>query len=320
MNVLVTGGAGFIGSHLCEALAARGDRVTVLDNFDGYYERALKESNLARALAAGVKLLEGDIRSEDDVAKAYAAAKPEVVVHLAARAGVRPSIAQPVLYSQVNVDGTTVMLEAARKAGTRRFVFASSSSVYGARSNPPFREDDRIDRPVSPYAATKAAGECLCATWTHLYQLETVGLRFFTVFGPRQRPDLAISKFVKLIRAGKPLPFFGDGSTARDYTFIGDIVRGVVAAADHAWPQFEPINLGGSHSVSLREMVAGIEHALGQKAVLDRQPDQPGDVPLTSASVEKAGRLLGWQPKVGFAEGLSRYVQWLDSPDGAAWR
>lgn len=320
MNVLVTGGAGFIGSHLCEALAARGDRVTVLDNFDGYYERRLKESNLARALAAGVGLVEGDIRSEGDVARAWAASKPEVVVHLAARAGVRPSIAQPVLYSQVNVDGTTVLLEAARKAGTRRFVFASSSSVYGARSDPPFREDDRIDRPVSPYAATKAAGEGLCATWTHLYHLETVGLRFFTVFGPRQRPDLAISKFVKLLRAGQPLPFFGDGSTARDYTFIEDIVRGVVAAADRAWPQFEPVNLGGSHSVSLAEMVAGLERALGKKAVLDRQPEQPGDVPLTSASVEKAGRLLGWQPRVGFAEGLARYVQWLDSPDGAPWR
>lgn len=320
MNVLVTGGAGFIGSHLCEALAARGDRVSVLDNFDGFYERRLKESNLAKALAAGVTLVEGDIRSEDDVAKAYGAAKPEVVLHLAARAGVRPSIAQPLLYSQVNVDGTTVMLEAARKAGTRRFVFASSSSVYGARSNPPFREEDRIDRPVSPYAATKAAGEGLCAAWTHLYKLETVGLRFFTVFGPRQRPDLAISKFAKLLRAGKPLPFFGDGSTARDYTFIEDIVRGVVAAADHPWPQFEPVNLGGSHSVSLGELVAGLERALGKKAVLDRQPEQPGDVPLTSASVDKAGRLLGWQPKVGFAEGLERYVKWLDSPDGAAWR
>ncbi len=321
MNVLVTGGAGFIGSHLCEALAARGDAVVVLDNFDPFYDRQLKRKNLEPALATGrVTLVEGDIRDEADVERAFAVRKPDVVAHLAARAGVRPSIAQPVLYSQVNVDGTTVMLEATRKAGTRRFVFASSSSVYGARSNPPFREDDRIDRPVSPYAATKAAGEALCATWTHLFGLETVGLRFFTVFGPRQRPDLAIARFTKLIRAGKPVPFFGDGTSARDYTFVEDVVRGVVAAVDRSWPQFEPVNLGGSHAVTLNEMVDTIARAMGKPATLDRQPEQPGDVPLTSASVEKAGRLLGWQPRVPFEEGVRRYVAWLDSGEGAAWR
>jgi len=314
MTVLVTGGAGFIGSHLVESLVARGDRVRVLDCFDDFYDPAAKRRNLAAALASGqARLIEGDIRNEADVQKALSGPEPiEAIVHLAARAGVRPSIAQPLLYTQVNVDGTMVMLEQARRAGVRRFVFGSSSSVYGARSNPPFSEDDRIDRPVSPYAATKIAGELLCSTFTHLFGLQTVALRFFTVFGPRQRPDLAINKFSQLIRAGQTVPFFGDGTTARDYTFVEDIVRGIVGALDMPWSQYEAINLGGSQPVSLNELVAAIEVAMGRKAVLERLPDQPGDVPLTAASVEKALRLLGWQPKVGLAEGLVRFRQWLE--------
>lgn len=313
MNVVITGGAGFIGSHLAEALVGRGDRVAILDNFDSFYDPAIKRRNVAAALEGGAALIEGDIRNVADVERAFAALPSvDVLVHLAARAGVRPSIVDPLLYSQVNVDGTTVLLEAARKAKVKRFVFASSSSVYGARTNPPFREDDRMDRPVSPYAATKIAGEVLCATFAHLYGLEAVALRFFTVFGPRQRPDLAIAKFTRMIRGGQTLPFFGDGSTARDYTFIEDIVRGVVAAVDRAWPEFEVINLGGSSPTTLSDLVGSIEGALGTKANLERLPEQPGDVPLTFASVEKARTLLDWTPKVPLAEGLKRYVQWLE--------
>ncbi|MBL8956058.1 MAG: GDP-mannose 4,6-dehydratase [Myxococcaceae bacterium] len=318
MNVLVTGGAGFIGSHLVTALAARGDRVVVLDNFDTFYDPKLKRETAAKLKA---EIIEGDLSIEADVAKAFAAVgQGAVVVHLAARAGVRPSIAQPALYSRVNVEGTTHMLEAARKSGAKRFVFASSSSVYGARSNPPFSETDSIDRPVSPYAATKVAGEMLCATFQHLYKLETVALRFFTVYGPRQRPDLAITKFARLIRRGEKVPFFGDGSSARDYTFVEDTVRGITAAIDKSWPQFEVINLGGSRPVSLSEMVAAIEKAAGKKAVLDRQPDQPGDVPLTCAATEKAKALLGFEAKVHLDEGLRRYIAWLDSDEAKSWR
>jgi UDP-glucuronate 4-epimerase len=318
MNVLVTGGAGFIGSHLTTALAARGDRVVVLDNFDTFYDPKLKRETAARLDA---EVIEGDLAVEADVEKAFAAVgEGAVVVHLAARAGVRPSIAQPALYARINVEGTTLMLEAARKSKAKRFVFASSSSVYGARSNPPFSEEDRIDRPVSPYAATKIAGEMLCATWAHLYQLECVALRFFTVYGPRQRPDLAISKFAKLIRRGEPVPFFGDGTTARDYTFVEDTVNGIMAAIDRSWPQFEVINLGGSRPVTLNELVAGIEKAAGKKAILDKKPDQPGDVPLTCAATQKSEKLLGFKAKVTMDEGLKRYFAWLDSDEAKSWR
>ncbi len=309
MRILVTGGAGFIGSHLCEALIARGDAVTVLDSFDAFYDPAIKRAHLA-PLAHRLALIEGDICEPRDVARAFTT-KPEIVIHLAARAGVRPSIAEPALYSHVNVTGTAAMLEASRKSGVARFVFGSSSSVYGARSQAPFSEDDRIDRPVSPYAATKVAGELLCATYRSLYPMEIVALRFFTVYGPRQRPDLAIAKFSKLLRAGQALPFFGDWSTARDYTFVEDIVRGVIAAADRAWPTFEAVNLGGAHPVTLAELVRALEGSLGVQAKLDRQPAQPGDVPLTAADTSKAKALLGWEPRVSLAEGLRRYAAWL---------
>lgn len=321
MNVLLTGGAGFIGSHVAEALVGRGDRVTVLDAFDSFYDPAIKRRTAARLSKLGVTFVEGDLRNVGDVEKAFATAGEGAgVIHLAARAGVRPSIQQPLLYSEVNVDGTTTMLEAARKSKAARFVFASSSSVYGARSNPPFSEEDRIDRPVSPYAATKIAGEMLCATWAHLYGLETCALRFFTVYGPRQRPDLAISKFARLITRGETVPFFGDGSTARDYTFVEDTVRGILAALDRRWPQFEVLNLGGSRPVTLTALLLGVEKALGQTAKVDRQPDQPGDVPLTCAATAKAERLLGWKATTPIDEGLARFAAWFKTPDAEGWR
>ena len=311
MRVLVTGGAGFIGSHLCEALVARGESVTVLDDFNPFYDPALKRQNLAELISAKrIRLVEGDICLRAQVDEALGK-DTDAVVHLAARAGVRPSIAEPVLYSQVNVTGTQVVLEAARTRRVKRFVFGSSSSVYGARSQAPFSEDDKVDRPISPYAATKIAGEMLCAAYRSLHPIECVGLRFFTVFGPRQRPDLAIAKFARLLRAGKPLPFFGTGETARDYTFVDDIVRGILAAMDRSWPEFEAINLGGAHPTKLNELVAALETALGVKAKLDHKPDQPGDVPLTSADTRKAKAMLGWEPQVSLAEGLRRYAEWL---------
>jgi UDP-glucuronate 4-epimerase len=321
MNVLLTGGAGFIGSHLGEALLKRGDQLTVLDCFDDFYDAGLKRRNAERLTASGAVIVEGDLRHVPDVERAFQAAGPlAAVVHLAARAGVRPSIDRPLLYSQVNVDGTTAMLEAARQHRASRFVFASSSSVYGARSNPPFSEDDRVDRPVSPYAATKLAGELLCATFAHLYGLETCALRFFTVYGPRQRPDLAITKFARLIERGEPVPFFGDGTTARDYTFVEDTVRGLLAALDRRWPAFEVVNLGGARPVSLAELVKALEAALGKSAVLNRQPDQPGDVPLTCAATEKAERLLGWKARTSITEGLARFAEWFRSAEAEGWR
>jgi UDP-glucuronate 4-epimerase len=311
MRVLVTGGAGFIGSHLCEALVARGDSVTILDDFNAFYDPAIKRQNLAALLSTQrIKLIEGDICDRARVDEALGK-DTEAVIHLAARAGVRPSIAEPVLYSQVNVTGTQVVLQAAVTRGVKRFVFGSSSSVYGARSKAPFSEDDKVDRPISPYAATKIAGEMLCAAYRSLYPMECVALRFFTVFGPRQRPDLAIAKFSKLLREGKALPFFGTGETARDYTFVDDIVRGVIAALDRGWPEFEAINLGGAHPTKLVDLVKALEAALGVTARLDRKPDQPGDVPLTAADTRKARQLLGWEPRVPLAEGLKRYAEWL---------
>ena len=314
MRVLVTGGAGFIGSHLCEALVARGDTVAILDDFNAFYDPALKRRNLEGLLSAGkVRLVEGDICDRARVDEALAGGA-DAVINLAARAGVRPSIAEPVLYSQVNVTGTQVVLQAALAKGVKRFVFGSSSSVYGARSKAPFSEDDKVDRPISPYAATKIAGEMLCAAYRSLYPMECVALRFFTVFGPRQRPDLAIAKFARLMREGKPLPFFGTGETARDYTFVDDIVRGVIAATDRSWPEFEAINLGGAHPTKLVDLVKALEGALGVTAKLDRKPDQPGDVPLTAADTRKAKLLLGWEPKVSLDEGLRRYAEWLGAP------
>jgi UDP-glucuronate 4-epimerase len=311
MNILVTGGAGFIGSHLAEALLRRGDRVTIVDDLDDFYPPALKRENLAEVARAGEAAFELlDICDEERVFRLFEERRFEAVVHLAARAGVRPSLLQPLLYERVNVYGTTVLLEAARRTGVRRFVFASSSSVYGVADRVPFTEEDSANRPISPYAATKIAGEKLCYTFSHLYAIDVVCLRFFTVYGPRQRPDLAIRKFVGLIEAGRPIPIFGGPTSRRDYTYVDDIVAGVVAALDLE-RRYEIINLGSSSPVDLSTLIATIEEALGKKAVLEILPAQAGDVPVTYADVSKAGRLLGFSPRTTLADGVRRFVEWL---------
>jgi UDP-glucuronate 4-epimerase len=321
LRLLVTGGAGFIGSHLASRRLARGDRVVVLDDFNDFYDPALKRANVAPfAGQPRFRLVEGDIRDRDLVAKTFAEEEFDAVLHLAARAGVRPSLAQPVLYEEVNCVGTLHLLEAAAAHGRPLFVFASSSSVYGINSKLPFAEDDPIERPISPYATTKRAGELHVFTGHHLHGLPAWCLRFFTVYGPRQRPEMAIARFIRSIEAGDPIPFYGDGSSRRDYTYIDDIADGVEAALERASPPagFEIVNLGGAHPVTLSELVAAIERATGRKARLDRQPSQPGDVPVTYASVEKAERLLGFRARVSLAEGLRRTVDWFRTGRGRA--
>ena len=309
MKVLVTGGAGFIGSHTVERLLARGAEVTVLDEFNDYYDPAVKRANV-EAFGGAAEVVEGDIRDRGLVDRLFAERKFDTVVHLAARAGVRPSIQEPELYLSVNINGTFHLLEAARKAGTERFVFASSSSVYGINQKVPFAETDLIVNTISPYAMTKMAGEQLCSNYTNLYGIRTVCLRFFTVYGPRQRPDLAISKFTKLIDEGKRVPRYGDGSTARDYTYIDDIVGGIMASVDYAGAPFEIFNLGGSQTTKLSELIVAVERALGKEAVIENLPLQPGDVPLTYADVSKAKALLGYAPHTPVSDGIPKFVAW----------
>ncbi len=316
-EALITGGAGFIGSHLADRLLADGWRVTVADNFDPFYDPAVKRANVAPHLDnPNYRLAEADIRDAAALAAALAGwpADPAgaVIVHLAAKAGVRPSIADPVAYGQVNVGGTQNLLELARARGVTQFVFGSSSSVYGVNPRVPWREDDAGLQPISPYAATKVAGELLGHVYSHLHGVRFVALRFFTVYGPRQRPDLAIHKFARLIRAGRPVPLFGDGSTSRDYTYVDDIVAGIRAAMDWRAGPYAVINLGNSHTVTLAELVAALEAALGAKAVIERLPEQPGDVPRTWADIATARRLLNWQPTTALPAGLLRFVEWLD--------
>jgi UDP-glucuronate 4-epimerase len=297
--------------------------VTVLDNFDPFYSPAVKQRTVAmlQALAApgALTLIQGDIRREEDVRRAMEAA-PDVIAHLAALAGVRPSRERPGVYSDVNVTGTTVMLEAARQAGVRRFLFASSSSVYGETSGVPFREEDVCASPISPYAATKRAGELLCHTYTHLYGMRILCARFFTVYGPRQRPDLAIHKFCRAIAAGQPIPLFGDGSTQRDYTYVSDIIQGVRAALDWTGADaagYEIVNLGGARTTSLIDLVRHLERLMERPAQLDWQPAQPGDVPITYADTLRARELLGYEPQVPIETGLARFVEWFRSQVGA---
>jgi len=317
-GILVTGGAGFIGSHLVEALLEEGREVIVLDNFDDFYDPALKRATLEPLLARpGLTLIEGDIRDRDLVHGLFTDRTVSVVVHLAARAGVRPSIQDPLLYSDVNVQGTVVLLEACRKHGVGKFIFGSSSSVYGNNSKVPFSEKDDVSLPVSPYAATKRAGELICATYHALYQLNVFCLRFFTVYGPRQRPEMAIHKFTRLIDRGLPLPRFGDGSTQRDYTYITDIVAGVLRSIDRV-QGFEILNLGGSATTRLDDLIRMIEARLGKKAVIEATAEQPGDVVATWADVAKAQRLLGYAPQVPIEEGLSRFVAWYRRPERRA--
>jgi UDP-glucuronate 4-epimerase len=307
---LVTGGAGFIGSNLVDRLLRDGHAVTVFDNFDPFYDRVRKQANLwAAAHSSNFRLIEGDITHETAVAAACEECKPDVIVHLAARAGVRPSIDDPVGYARVNVEGTLRLLEQARRRPETRFVFASSSSVYGDRADGPFREFDRVDDPISPYAATKKAGELLCHTYHRLYGIPVACLRFFTAYGPRNRPDLAIAKFTRLIDRGEPIPLFGDGSTRRDYTFIDDIVDGIVRATDRC-RGYAVYNLGNSNPVELERLVSVIGHALGRTPHIQRKPLQPGDVRDTFADIGLAGRELGYTPTTCLEEGIRSYVAW----------
>jgi UDP-glucuronate 4-epimerase len=316
-HALVTGGAGFIGSHLVDALLADGWRVTCFDNFDPFYDPAIKEENIRGHLAnPQYRLVRGDLRDAASLAP-LREIRYDVIVHLAARAGVRPSIEDPVGYQQVNVAGTQLILELARTSGVGHFVFASSSSVYGVNPRVPWREDDYVLQPISPYASTKVSGELLGHVYSHLYGMRFIALRCFTVYGPRQRPDLAIHKFARLMRSGGPIPVFGDGSTSRDYTYVADIVQGLRAAMAYTATPYEVINLGNTHTVTLREMIGGLERALGVTARLQHFPEQPGDVPQTWASVDKARVLLGYAPSTSYDEGVRRFAAWLARTPGA---
>ncbi len=312
MKILVTGGAGFIGSHTVERLLQTGaGEVAVLDSFNDYYNPAIKRFNL-RGVADRVTVHEGDLTDAAFVHGVFEQGRFDAVIHLAARAGVRPSIEQPELYLDTNIKGTFHLLEAARRTGCRQFVFASSSSVYGVNKKVPFSEEDPILQTISPYAMTKMAGEQMCSNYSHLYGLRTVCLRFFTVYGPRQRPDLAISKFTRLIEDGQPIDKYGEGHTARDYTFISDIVDGIVGALNYrSGPLCDIFNLGGSQTVTLNDLIAAVEAAVGKKAVIRQLPEQPGDVPLTSADVGKAVRLLGFRPTTAIEQGVPQYVEWF---------
>jgi UDP-glucuronate 4-epimerase len=308
MNLLVTGGAGFIGSHLVEALLRRGHSVTVVDNFNDYYPPAVKRRNVA-AFGGGATVCECDIRDAPKLAQIFAARHWDGIYHLAACAGVRPSLQQPALYADVNILGTQRLLELAHQHAVRKFIFASSSSVYGSNATVPFQEDQPVNRPLSPYAATKLAGEALTHVYHHLYGLDVACLRFFTVYGPRQRPDLAIHKFTRAILHDQPIEVYGDGESSRDYTYIDDILQGLLACLDRSFG-YEIINLGGSRPVKLRELVRRIERATGKTARITALPAQPGDMEHTCADIARAGRLLGYTPQVAIEDGLPKFVEW----------
>ncbi|MBL7221727.1 MAG: GDP-mannose 4,6-dehydratase [Phycisphaerae bacterium] len=315
MRIMVTGAAGFIGSHTSASLIADGHDVLGIDNFDPFYDRRTKESNLQGLLEAdNFQFVEADIRDRGRMGELFTAGAPlDAVLHLAARAGVRPSIQDPVGYEQVNIAGTLNLLQAAITLDDApKFIFASSSSVYGNNPKVPFSESDPVDNPISPYAATKKACELICHTYHYLYQLPVTCLRFFTVFGPRQRPDLAINKFAGSILSGEPIEMFGDGTSSRDYTYIDDIVAGVRAAIDRC-SGYEIINLGSTRPITLTDMIATVAGACGREAIIQRKPMQPGDVNRTFADVEKAARLLDYKPTTPFAQGVARQVEWLKS-------
>jgi UDP-glucuronate 4-epimerase len=312
-NLLITGGAGFIGSHLVDRLlATEVERITVVDDFNDFYNPSIKRDNIREHLNdPRYSINEIDIRNRSALEQIFKSNNFDCVVHLAARAGVRPSLSEPQLYTETNINGTVNLLELARHHNIKQFVFGSSSSVYGINAKVPFSEDDPIRQPISPYAATKGAGELLCHTYSHLYGMRCVCLRFFTVYGPRQRPDLAIHKFAKLITQGKPIPVFGDGKTRRDYTYVDDIINGVTAAIDYDQSNYEVINLGESRTVELNELISLLEKELDTHAIIDRQAPQPGDVPQTFADISKARTLLGYQPKTQIEEGLHRFIEWF---------
>jgi UDP-glucuronate 4-epimerase len=313
-RVLVTGGAGFIGSHLCQRLLREGHEVVCLDNFDTYYDPAIKRRNLEEIRATqggkGFELVEGDIRDKGLLDDLFRRSSFDLVIHLAARAGVRPSIQQPLLYEEVNVAGTLNLLEACREIGVRDLIFGSSSSVYGKNRKVPFAEDDQLEAMISPYAVTKRAGELFCYAYHHLYGLNISCLRFFTVYGPCQRPEMAIHKFARLIHQGERIPLFGDGTSRRDYTYIDDIIEGIMGAIQNL-KGYDIFNLGESQTTPLRDLISLLEQALGKKATIEELPEQPGDVPITYADITKARRLLGYAPQVGIEEGVQRFVRWF---------
>jgi len=312
MNFLVTGGAGFIGSHVCERLLRDGHAVWAFDDLSPSYDPQLKRRNLRdiQALAKTFEFFHGDLTDRAALDEIFSSVKFDQVIHLAARAGVRPSLAEPALYQRVNVEGTVNVLEAARINGVKKITIASSSSVYGVNAKVPFSESDPIFSAISPYAASKLAGEALGHVWHHIYGMDVAMLRFFTVYGPRQRPDLAIYKFAQLITAGKPIPVFGDGSTARDYTYVADTLEGIVSCTKREFG-FEIFNLGESETTKLSELIGLLESALGKKAVIDRQPMQPGDVPITFADISKARARLGYQPQVKIEQGIKLFADWF---------
>jgi UDP-glucuronate 4-epimerase len=317
----VTGAAGFIGSWLTERLLEHGDQVVGLDNFDPFYDRAIKEQNMAASRGnAAFQLVEGDLRNRADMTALFADGGFDAVAHLAAKAGVRPSLADPAGYYETNLIGTSNLLEAMREADCRRLVFASSSSVYGNNRKVPFHEDDRVDAPISPYAATKKAGEELCHVYHAVHGFSILALRFFTAYGPRQRPEMAIHAFTRRLFAGEPIPVFGDGSMERDFTYIDDVVDGVASAVDHVIGNetFDIVNLGESEPIRLSRLVDALERATGREAAIDRRQVPPGDVDRTFADVSRARRLLGYEPRVGIDEGLRRFVEWYrrEMPQG----
>ncbi|MEM8868535.1 MAG: GDP-mannose 4,6-dehydratase [Verrucomicrobiota bacterium] len=312
MHYFITGGAGFIGSHLTERLLQEAHRVTIIDDLNDYYSPAIKRANLA-AVKDNIQLIEGDIRDAVLVERSFAQGKFDHVIHLAARAGVRPSIVDPKLYFTTNIDGTFNLLDACRYHEVPRFTFASSSSVYGVNNKVPFAEEDPIERTISPYAATKLAGEQICSNYAHLFGIHCQCLRFFTVYGPRQRPDLAISKFANRLLKGESIQQYGDGSSARDYTYIDDIVDGIIAATKYDEKTFDIFNLGGSATTTLSQLIQMIESATGTTANIELLPDQPGDVPRTFADISKSKERLGYEPQTPIADGILKYVEWLQA-------
>jgi UDP-glucuronate 4-epimerase len=310
MRILVTGGAGFIGSHLVEKLLATGHEVAIIDDFNDFYDPQIKHANIA-GFAKDVAIHHIDLRDGASVRNVFLREKFETIAHLAARAGVRPSIEHPQLYCDTNVSGTLHLLDAARVTGVERFIFASSSSVYGSSKTVPFSEGQHLTQTLSPYAATKIAAEFLCSTYAHLYPMRVVSLRYFTVYGPRQRPDLAIHQFTRRIYAGEPIEQFGDGTTRRDYTFIDDVIQGTMAALKYDGPRFDIFNLGESETIQLKDLISAIENALRKKAKINPLPEQPGDMPLTCADISKARELLGYNPTTRFNDGLLRFIEWF---------
>ncbi len=312
MNFLVTGGAGFIGSHVCERLLQMGHAVWAFDDLNDFYDSKIKQGNIRdiQSLAKPFSFVFGDLTDRAALDELLNSVRFDQIIHLAARAGVRPSLAEPALYQRVNVEGTVNLLEAARQNRVKKVAIASSSSVYGVNAKVPFSESDPIFSAISPYAASKLACEALGHVYHHVYGMDIVMLRFFTVYGPRQRPDLAIHKFAQLIHAGKPIPMYGDGTTARDYTYVTDTVDGLIAATEKTFG-YEIFNLGESQTVSLSYLIELLEKALGRKAVLDRQPQQPGDVPITYANIDKAGSHLGYAPRVKIEQGIPLFVEWF---------